>query len=193
MAFEYALALCTQVSPLIRVAGQFIFPFASQKQDWKKHWYFLTLTRLHSTTVSEWNFVLDSALERAWKITWVKSWECRKLTFILFLFYSITRTIVGGKARLKKALVFSDFDSTSQHYGFWMKFVLDSALERAWKITWVESWECRKLSFVLFLFYSITSKISGGKKIWDTLQKQSAHKLNCSRLFYLVSMRAKTF
>ena len=106
---------------------QFTFPFASRKQDWKKHWYFLTLTRLHSTTVSEWNFVLDSALERAWKITWV------------------------------------------------------------------ELWECRKLSFVLFLFYSITSKISGGKKIWDTLQKQSAHKLNCSRLFYLVSMRAKTF
>jgi len=116
MAFEYALALCTQVSPLIRVAGQFIFPFASRKQDWKKHWYFPSLTRLHSTTVSEWNFVLDSALERAWKITWM------------------------------------------------------------------EWWECRKLSFVLCLFYSITSKISGGKKIWDTLQKQSAHKLNCSRL-----------
>ena len=121
------LALCTQVWPLIQVAGQFTFPFTSRKQDWKKHWYFLTLTRLHSTMVSEWNFVLDSALERAWKITWV------------------------------------------------------------------ELWECRKLSFVLFLFYSIASKISGGKKIWDTLQKQSAHKLNCSRLFYLVSMRAKTF
>ena len=65
------------------------FPSPLENQDWKKHWYFLTLTRLHSTTVSEWNFVLDSALERAWKITWVVSWECRKLSFVLFLFYSI--------------------------------------------------------------------------------------------------------
>ena len=30
MAVEYALALCTQVAPLIRVAGQFIFPFVSK-------------------------------------------------------------------------------------------------------------------------------------------------------------------
>ena len=35
MAFEYAVALCTQVAPLIRVAGQFIFPLTSRKQDWK--------------------------------------------------------------------------------------------------------------------------------------------------------------
>ena len=30
----------------------------------KKHWYFLTFSRLHSTTVSEWKLALDSALER---------------------------------------------------------------------------------------------------------------------------------
>ena len=30
----------------------------------KKHWYFLTSSRLNSTTVSQWNSTLDSALER---------------------------------------------------------------------------------------------------------------------------------
>ena len=93
----------------------------------KKHWYFLSLTRLHSSTVSEWNFVLDSALEGAWKLTYV------------------------------------------------------------------EWWECTKLSFILFLFYSITSKISGGKKILDTLQKQSGHKLNCSCHFYWYQCMLKPF
>ena len=55
------------------------------KADWKNHWYVLTLSWLHSATVSEWNFVPDCALERAGKTTSVKWWEIM-FSFVHVLF-----------------------------------------------------------------------------------------------------------
>jgi len=155
------------------------FPSPLENQDWKKHWYFLTLTRLHSTTVSEWNFVLDSALERAWKITWVEWWECRKLSFVLFLFYSLQESFWREKSEVhykNKAHI-----NWIVHASFtWYQCVLKlfKALHAMHKCT------------TLTCQYSC--KIFSRKKSnRDTVQKQHTNKLNRSRPFYLLSIRSK--
>ena len=73
------------------------------------------------------------------------------------------------------------------------KFVLESTLEKAWKMVFVEWRNVNNINYLVSLFifkkfdqYQTLS--TGGEKIIDTFQKQSAHTLKFShRILFLSS------
>ena len=56
------------VAMLISMEITVAFSFTTVRQDWKKHWYFMSFTSHHSTMVSAWKFELDSPLKRVFFI-----------------------------------------------------------------------------------------------------------------------------